>query len=101
HKQLSVAANQHIMQEYQRRKESGDSTFVCHESECMHTAWPFIKNHPGYFIYDWMVEVIKTTFDLYASQLVAIAGNCYRWDPLVEYLDEKIKKCLYEQPMSW
>ena len=101
HKKLSMAADAHIRQEYMRREATGDKRAVCHEMECMHTAWPQIKAHPGYFMYDWIVEVCKTTFDLYASQLVAIAGNCFKWDPLVEYLDEKIKKCLYEQPMSW
>lgn len=101
HKKLNIAASECIRQEYMRRHATGYHKFVCNELECMHTAWPLIAAHPGYFIYDWMVEVCKTTFDLYASQLVAFAGNCFKWDPLIEYLDEKIKLCLYKQPMSW
>lgn len=99
HKQLNDAANRHIMNVITQRNAAGDTRAVCTENECMHTAWPVIAAHPWYFIYDWLVEACKTTFDLYASQLVAFAGNCFKWDPLVEYLDEKIKKCLYEQPM--
>lgn len=101
HKKLSLAANDHILSVMAQRQAAGDRRVVCTENECMHTAWPLIAAHPGYFIYDWLVEAAKTTFDLYASQLVAFAGNCFKWDPLVEYLDEKIKKCLYEQPMHW
>jgi hypothetical protein len=101
HHKLSQAAHEHITTVVNKRQRLGDRRIVCTEAECMHTAWPLIAAHPGYFVYDWVVEACKTMFDLYASQLVAFAGNCFKWDPLVEYLDEKIKKCLYEQPMSW
>lgn len=101
HKRLSIAAQAHAARLMEIKQRTGDRKILCTEMECMHTAWPLIAAHPGYFLYDWIVESCKTTFDLYASQLVAFAGNCFKWDPLIEYLDEKIKKCLYEQPMSW
>jgi len=48
-----------------------------------------------------MPEVIKTTFDLYASQLVSFANNSFMWDPLEEFLGEKIQLALYKQPMPF
>lgn len=72
---------------------------VCGEIVCLTTAWPLIKAHPWYFLWDWCIEVCKTTFDLYASQLVALANNCFKWDPLVEYLPQKIADCLYAKSM--
>jgi hypothetical protein len=50
-------------------------------------------------MYDWIKEVLKTTFDLYASQLVAMVNKTHTYDPLEEFLSEKIALCLYQQPM--
>lgn len=82
-------------------KASGSDKELCKELVCLETALPVIMKHPCYFVYDWLVEVCKTTFDLYASQLVAFANNTFTWDPLVEYLDEKLAQALYKQPMHW
>lgn len=54
---------------------------------------PIIMAHPFYFVWDWVVQVWKTTFDLYTYQLVAIDNNTYFSDPLIEYLGEKIYAC--------
>ena len=99
HTQLTQAAGHRTAQVTTEYRMSGNPKIVCGELVCLETAWPLIKAHPGYFLYDWCVEVCKTTFDLYSSQLVAFAGNCFKWDPLVEYLDEKFKACLYKEPL--
>lgn len=59
-------------------------------------AWPWIIQYPWYFIYDWTAQVLKTTLDLYSSQLVALARNSFWYDPLEEFLYEKLAACLYE-----
>lgn len=100
HTKLTQAANYETFKETQRYQQAHSPYVVCGEMVCLKTALPLIKDHPWYFMYDWCVEVIKTTFDLYASQLVALANNCFKWDPLVEYLPEKIVGCLYAQPLS-
>ena len=61
---------------------------------------PFIAAYPFYFLYDWLAQVIITTFDIYGSQLVKFADGSYRWDSLQEFFVEKFQKALYQQPMS-
>lgn len=68
---------------------------------CNEVAMPWILDYPWYFLYDWLKEVVKATFDLYASQLVAIVNKSHMYDPLEEFLSEKIALCLYKQPMHW
>jgi hypothetical protein len=99
HQKLSLAASAVIKKEMDYYRITKSPYVVCNEQLCMQSAWPLIKEHPGFFLYDWMVEVTKTTFDLYASQLVNLVANRFTWDPLVEYLDEKIAECLYKQPL--
>lgn len=82
-----------------KNRESGRKYYVCPEIACLPAALPLIKEHPFLFARDWVVEVCKTTFDLYSSQLVAFATNCYKFDPLIEYLQDKLKSCLYSQPL--
>ena len=79
----------------------GSPHVVCQELFCMHIAWPLVAKHPFYFIADWSKEVLKTTFDLYSYQLVAIAKNCYKWDPIEEFLTQKIADCFYAEQLSW
>lgn len=74
---------------------------VCQELVCSHIAWPWLYAYPYHFLYDWIKETIKTSFDLYASQLVAFANNSYKYDPLEEFLSEKLALCLYKQPMPY
>ncbi len=68
---------------------------------CKNAAFPIIARHPWYFMYDWMAEVIKTTFDLYTYQLIAMFEGSYWYDPIEEYLPEKISACLYASPLPW
>lgn len=68
---------------------------------CKDVALPIVYNYPHYFLWDWFKETIKTTFDLYASQLVAMVQGCFWYDPIEEFLSVKIADCLYKQPMSF
>lgn len=99
HQKLSQDASLVIVSEMGRYKALHSPYIVCNEQLCMKTAWPLIKDHPLFFLYDWMVEVTKTTFDLYSSQIVNLVADRFKWDPLVEYLDEKIAECLYKQQL--
>ncbi len=71
------------------------------EFACGQIAWPIFLAHPWLALYDWMREVFKTTFDLYSSQLVACVKRCCHYDPLIEYLSDKMQDCLYKTPMPW
>lgn len=62
---------------------------------------PIVQQYPGYFIYDWIHEVIKTTFDLYTYQIIPMLNGSYWYDPLEEFLPDKIADCLFKQPMPW
>lgn len=72
---------------------------VSKELICGNVARPWIIKHPWYFACDWTKEILKTTFDLYSSQLVAFANKTHTYDPLEEFLTEKIMLCLFNQPM--
>jgi hypothetical protein len=101
HTRMVKAADQLVRQEYMQYIRELRPTVICSENICFRSAWPVIKGYPGYFIYDWMTEVVKATFDLYSCQLTALTNNCFSWDPLVEYLPEKTYDCLYGKPMPW
>lgn len=68
---------------------------------CLDIAWPWIRAHPFYAAYDWIVQVIKTTCDLYAAQFVAFAKNTHGCDPLEEFLTEKIAGVLWQESIAW
>lgn len=68
---------------------------------CKRIAWPWISKYPGYFLIDWIKEVCKTTFDLYASQIVSIVKGVQFYDPMEEFLSEKLQECIYKQPMHF
>ncbi len=72
---------------------------VCRELICTNIALPWIKKYPWYFAADWIKESTKTTFDLYASQLTAMANKTHTYDPLEEFLTEKVAACLFSQPI--
>lgn len=90
-------AQQNAAYEVQKRRSmvEKEGLFASQEA-CKKYAYPVIAAHTGYFIYDWLTECIKTTFDLYTYQLVALANNTYSWDPLEEYLPEKWALTLYK-----
>jgi hypothetical protein len=100
HTKLTQAAGYETVKEIQTYQQQKSPYVVCGEMVCLKTAWPLMQAHPWYFLWDWCVEVCKTTFDLYSYQLVALANNIFKWDPLVEYLPEKIAATLYAQPLS-
>ena len=101
HKRLQYDASYYIAKEQEQAAFEVSGRVVVNELVCLKSALPIITEHPGYFLYDWITEVCKTTFDLYASQLVAFAKNTFRWDPIVEYLDEKIADCLWGESQQW
>ena len=78
----------------------GTGKFVSN-NVCKSVSYPIIASHPFYFMYDWIVEVLKTTFDLYSYQIIPMLDNSYWYDPLEEYLPEKIAACLYTHSMHW
>lgn len=93
-KQIADANN--LVQQKLIENQKNPDMPLCKEQVPFETAWPWIRAYPLYFFIDWMTEVFKTSFDLYSSQLVAFANNCFKWDPLVEYLSEKLASCLYQ-----
>ncbi len=99
HKILTRLGGHFTYQAMLENQNSNSPYYICPEIACLPAAMPLIKEHPFLFARDWIVEVCKTTFDLYSSQLVAFATNCYKFDALIEYLDEKIKACIYSQPL--
>ena len=68
---------------------------------CKNVSLPIVARHPWYFIYDWIAEVIKTTFDLYTYQIVTMFDGSYWYDPIEEHLPEKITACLYAHHLPW
>lgn len=72
---------------------------VPQELVCGEIAHPWIMKYPHYFMIDWMKEVCKTTFDLYSSQVVSLLNKTHTFDPIEEFLTEKLQLCLYKQPM--
>lgn len=66
---------------------------------CTTAIVPILWQNPGWFLYDWIVEVIKTLFDLYSYQFVAMVTDTYWYDPIQEFLGEKVAACLYAQPL--
>lgn len=89
-----------INKETARLTQESSPLQVSKELICLGVATPWLIKYPWYFLYDWTKEVLKTTFDLYASQLVAMVSKTHSYDPLEEFLSEKIALCLFKQPMS-
>jgi hypothetical protein len=96
-KQLGFAAHSRHQELNQESKLMGLHTPK--EFACGQIAWPIFLNYPWLAFSDWIREVFKTTFDLYSSQLSAFVNGCFFYDPLIEYLSEKLAECLYKTPM--
>lgn len=96
-KQLGFAAHTRHQELNQESKLMGLHTPK--EFACGQIAWPIFLNYPWLAFSDWIREVFKTTFDLYSSQLAAFVNGCFFYDPLIEYLTEKLSECLYKTPM--
>lgn len=88
-------------QETARLTQDAPHLQVAKELICFNVALPWLIRYPWYFLYDWTKEVLKTTFDLYTSQLVAMVTKTHSYDPLEELLSEKVSLCLFKQPMHW
>ncbi|MCL4361640.1 hypothetical protein M1446_04785 [Candidatus Dependentiae bacterium] len=97
HKIVTQLGGQYTWQEMVKLKQENSPYVVCPQLACLPAAMSIIKVHPFIFLKDWITEVFKTTFDLYSSQLVALAKNCYKFDPMIEYLSEKFAECLYKE----
>jgi len=99
HRRLTYDAGVLTAQAWAEAQQAGTGLIPVGEQICFKTAWPLIVNHPWFFFYDWTIEVLKTTFDLYSYQLVALATNAFKWDPLVEFLPEKLAATLWSSPI--
>ena len=86
---------------YQKRLRLRGTGLHISNTVCKEVAYPIIKSYPWFFIYDWIAEVIKTTFDLYTYQLIPMVNGSYWYDPLEEYLPEKISACLWTHDLPW
>jgi hypothetical protein len=95
-KELQVAAALEVRKK--RIAQIGTNKFPS-SLECKKISMPIILKYPHYFIYDWFIQNLKTTFDLYSYQLVAIANNSYYYDPVEEFLTEKVSDCLWAKPL--
>jgi hypothetical protein len=96
-KMLGNAAHQRYLE--QKTAYAHQGMHLPREFVCGQIAWPIIFACPLLALYDWMREVLKTTFDLYSSQLVAFVQGSFFYDPLIEYLSVKLADCLYNTPM--
>jgi hypothetical protein len=82
-----------------QREEPGH--YLSKELVCKKLAHPRIMEHPFVFAWEWIKESLKTTFDLYGSQLANMANKTHTYDPLEEFLGEKLEQALYKQPLSF
>jgi hypothetical protein len=102
--QCANAVNNAVAQETIRRAQArpaGDTTVISGYLVSREIAYPVVKQYPLYFLQDWIVEVIKTTFDLFSYQLVAIDQKCYQWDPPEEFLLTKLHATLLGPLPLW
>lgn len=86
----------------QKKRIALQSTpYVACQTACKKAAYPVVAQYPGYFLYDWIAETIKTAFDLYSYQIIPMLDDSYWYDPIEEYLPDKIADCLYAHAMPW
>lgn len=97
---LYVQASQQAQREEELLSAMGSDLHISKHLVCSDVAWPWILQHPFYAMYDWMVQVCKTLFDLYSSQLVAFITNTYTYDPIEEFLTVKVAQCIYATPIT-
>ena len=95
------SVGQMVTQRRQQAQAIGSTEIISPYLVVKEFAYPIIKAHPWYFLQDWVVQVVKTTFDLFSYQLAAIALNCYRWDPLEEFLTVKLHTTLLGAVPWW
>lgn len=99
HEQLRKGS-QEVIKEQIRVKKEGKGYVVPEHQIVGNAAWPLIQQNPGGFIYDWLVQVLKTTFDLTSSQQLArFANDTFFYDDLEEFLFDKYWLCFWAQAM--
>jgi hypothetical protein len=101
HHDLTIAAGHEHYKIAVQQAQTGLTRCIVGENVAMLTAWPWIRDYPGYFLYDWMVESCKTAFDLYSYQFVLLHHNEFKHDPLVEYLPQKLADVLHARSLPW
>lgn len=97
---VMTRTTQIIAHEMERIPRENPGMWASRELVCQQLAIPQIMKHPFVFLWEWVKEVGKTTFDLYSSQIVCMVNKSHTYDQLEEFLAEKLKLCLYAQPMS-
>jgi len=101
HKKAHYAIAYETLEQQQLAKALGSTKWVSPYLLGTALAIPYLKNYPHYFIYDWIVQVFKTTFDLFSYQLAALALNCYRYDPMEEFITDKWYTTLFGAIPFW
>ncbi len=91
--------NMAMANEWQLLQQHSPNLHLSRELVCKKVAMAHIFSHPLIFLHEWLKEVVKTSFDLYSSQIVYMLKKEHKWDPLEEVLLEKVALCLYGQPM--
>ncbi len=89
-----------VRKEMMHQHQIGSNKVVLQHKVVGRAAWPLIMARPFLFLYDWCVQVIKTLFDLTASQqIVRFVQGSFYYDDLEEFLIEKTALALYKEPM--
>jgi hypothetical protein len=100
-KALTLAQQNAAYHIQQAREHLEPQGLFASQEECKKYALPLMMKYPHYVLYDWMAQCIKTSFDLYSHQLVSLAHKEHTWDPIEEFLDEKVTATLYKRPLHW
>ncbi|MBN1549196.1 hypothetical protein JW872_00885 [Candidatus Babeliales bacterium] len=98
HQQQSDATTQLTRQRYKEafiKKTKVPCGYLIHQEIAM----PWIRRYPGYFLYDFFVQILCTAFDLYSLQLMHFFHNTYHYEPLERYITEDIPDALYSKPL--
>lgn len=98
---LHIAQQAAALEVYKQQEVAKAKGLYVSNNVCKKVAFPIIAHYPGYFLYDWLTETIKTTFDLYTYQIIPMLRGTYWYDPIEEYVPQKIFDCLYAQQMPW
>ena len=92
---LYKQANKKAVKEFLLARASGKQ--LATELVHLKVALPIVMDHPFLFLKDWLIESIKTTFDLYSYQLVDMAKGSWHYDQIEEFLTVKWSECLHEK----
>lgn len=96
---LKMSQQAAAIEAYKKRKALEGTGLYCSPAICKKVSVPIVLKYPAFFLIDWAKEVCKTTFDLYACQLVSMANDTFFYDPIEEFITQKYADALYHQPM--